>query len=147
MVEILVAISIVVVSILAAMAVAQKSMAVSRQALYSSQAVFLLEEGAEAVRILRDNGWANISGLETSTTYYPVFSEGAWSLSATSTQVGIFTRTVTVAAVNRNSTTGDIDAGGDDDPGTKLITITVSWPEGGQNVSRTISFYIMDIFS
>src|SRR3989344_7358342 len=108
MVEILVAISIVVVSILAAMAVAQKSMAVSRQALYSSQAVFLLEEGAEAVRILRDNGWANISGLETSTTYYPVFSEGAWSLSATSTQVGIFTRTVTVAAVNRNSTTGDI---------------------------------------
>ena len=49
MVEILIVISIIVVSVLAALAVAQKSIYLSRQSLHQSQAAFLLEEGAEAV--------------------------------------------------------------------------------------------------
>jgi type II secretory pathway pseudopilin PulG len=147
-VEILVAISIIAVAILVAMTVAQKSVYVSRQALHMNQAAFLLEEGAEAVRIVRDNGWSNISGLTLGTNYYPTFSGGTWTLSATANTVGIFTRTVTLASVNRDSSTSDIvSSGGALDVGTKLVTVTVSWSEGGATLTKTLQFYIMDIFS
>ena len=128
-VEILVAISIITVSILAAMTVAQKSIYVSRQALHTTQAAFLLEEGAENARIARDNAWSNVSAINTSE------------------QAGIFTRTVAAVSVNRDNTTKDISVTGADDPGTKLITVTVSWPEGGVTVTKTLQFYITDIFS
>ncbi|KKS04991.1 MAG: hypothetical protein UU58_C0002G0003 [Candidatus Nomurabacteria bacterium GW2011_GWA2_41_25] len=146
-VEILIAVSIITVSVLAAMAVAQKSIYISRQAFHATQAAFLLEEGAEAVRILRDNTWTNISGLTAGTNYYPTFSGGTWILSGTADTVGIFTRVVSVANVNRDNITKDISSTGTDDPGTKLVTITVSWPEGGVAVNKTLQFYIIDIFS
>lgn len=147
MVEVMIVVSIITVTVLAAMTVAQKSIYVSRQALHTSQASFLLEEGAEVVRILRDNAWTNISDLTVANSYYPVFSGGNWSLSSTLSTVGIFTRAVTIANVGRDGTTGDIGGGGSNDPGTKLITITVSWPEGGNTITKTMQFYIMDIFS
>jgi Tfp pilus assembly protein PilV len=146
MVEVIIAVSIIVVSVLAIMAVAQKSIYVSRQALHVSQATFLLEEGAEVVRILRDNSWNNISSLVNATDYYPSFSE-SWSLSTTPSVVGIFTRKVNIASVNRDASTGDISVSGIDDAGTKLITITVSWNEGGAVINKSLSFYITDIFS
>ena len=147
MVEIIIAIVIITTSVLAAMVVTQKSIYVARQSLHASQASFLLEEGAEVVRILRDNAWSNISSLSTEVDYYPTFSSPNWSLSVTPNTVGIFTRTVTVANVNRDSVSKDISESGTDDPGTKLITVTVSWSEGGVTVNKTLSFYIMDIFS
>ncbi len=143
----MVAVSIIAVSVLAAMVVAQKSVYVSRQAFHTAQAGFLLEEGAESVRILRDNAWTNISGLTNGTNYYPTFSGGTWTLSTTANTVGIFARKVTIGSVNRDSTTKDISASGTDDPGTKLVTVTVSWTEAGVNVTKTLQFYILNIFS
>ncbi|KKQ06889.1 MAG: hypothetical protein US18_C0030G0003 [Parcubacteria group bacterium GW2011_GWB1_36_5] len=128
-VEILVAVSIITISILVSMAVAQKSVYVSRQAFHTTQAAFLLEEGAEDARIARDNAWSNVATLNSSE------------------QIGIFTRTVIASSVNRDNTTKDISSTGTNDPGTKLITITVSWLEGGVTISKALQFYIMDIFS
>jgi len=129
-VEILVAASIITISVLAATAVAQKSIYVSRQAFHATQAAFLLEEGAENARITRDNAWANVTGLNSSE------------------QIGIFTRTVVASNVNRDNTTKDIvENGGTLDNGTKLITVNVSWVEGGVIVAKTLKFYITNIFS
>ena len=147
MVEILVAVSIITISILGAMAVCQKSVYVSREALHETQAAFLLEEGAEAVRIGRDNAWSNISGLTPGVNYYPTFSGGTWTLSSTPNTIDIFTRTASIANVNRDNTSKDIASIGTNDPQTKLVTITVSWGEGGVALSKTVQFYIMDIFS
>jgi Tfp pilus assembly protein PilV len=146
-IEVLIAVSIITVSILASTTVAQKSVYVSRQALHFTQANFLLEEGGEVVRIVRDNAWNNISSLTAGTNYYPTFSGGAWSLSATPNTVGIFTRTVVFSAVNRDNGTKDISSSGSDDPKTKLVTVTVSWVEGGTTVTKTLQFYVIDIFS
>ena len=146
MVEIMVAVSIITVSILTAMAVAQKSAYLSRQALHATEASFILEEGAEAVRIFRDNTWSNISSLTPGTNYYPTFSGGTWTLSITPNTVGIFTRKVTIASVKRDDVTKDIASAGTDDPGTKLATVTVSWPEGGTTITKTLPLYIMNIF-
>ena len=147
MVEILVAVSIIAIAVIAATTVTQKAVQVSRMAFHTSQATFLLEEGAEAVRILRDNGWTNISALDPGTAYYPVFSSGTWTLSDTPNTVGIFTRTVSVASVTRDNITKDIAGSGTDDPGTKLVTISVSWQEGGTVMEKMLRFYILDNFS
>ncbi len=147
MVEVLVAVSIITVSLLVAMTVAQKSIYVSQASFHATEATFLLEEGAEAIRILRDNTWTNISDLTANTNYYPAFSAGTWTLSGVASTVDIFTRTVSIASVNRDNNTEDISATGTDDPGTKLVTVTVSWPEGGTTMTKILQFYIMNIFS
>ncbi|MFH1608745.1 MAG: hypothetical protein ABH951_01850 [Patescibacteria group bacterium] len=147
MVEVLVAVSIITASVLASMAVAQKSITLSYRSLHTAQASFLLEEGAEAIRIIRDDAWANISSLSTVTDYYLVFSGGTWTLSVDSSQVGNFTRKINIADVNRDAVSGDISVAGVNDTQTKLITVLASWPEAGAIAEKTLSFYITDIFT
>ncbi len=153
MVEILVAASIISICVVAAMAVAQKSIYVSRQAFHTTQATFLLEEGAEDVRIFRDsNTWTNFTTIFNTPPYYIPSTISSWttSLPTTSTGnlIGIFTRTVTLATVNRDTTTQNIvTSGGVADSHTKLVTVTVSWSEGGTTVTKTLQFYIIDILS
>lgn len=147
LVEVLVGAAIIVVSVLAVMAVTEKSVAMSRRALHTLQASYLLEEGAEAMRILRDDAWSNVSTLSPSTDYYLEFSGGTWTVSTTPSLIGIFTRVINIENVNRDFTSGDIDAGGTDDPQAKLATLTISWQEGGETINKTLSFYVMDIFA
>lgn len=146
MIEVIIVASIIIVSVLAAMSVTEKAIFVSRQSLHILQSSFLLEEGAEVMRLERDNSWNNISSLDVNTTYYPVFNNGSWELATISVPLGIFTRAINIADVERDATTQDITNSGVVDAGTKLVTITVSWPEGGSILSKSLSFYLMDIF-
>lgn len=148
MLEVLVAASIIAMSVLAASNVAQKSIGASRQAFHSTQASFLLEEGAEAIRVYRDNAWGNLSAMTVGTDYYPSFSGSTWTFSTTPSTVGNFTRKVVLSNVYRDSSSQDIvSSGGTLDSGTKLVTVTVSWNQGGKVVTKTLSFYLADIFS
>jgi len=147
LVEVMVVASIITVAFIAILTVTSKASSVSRQALHTTQANFLLEEGAEVARMLRDNDWSNISSLVVGTDYYPTYSAGVWSLSVTPNTVGGFTRKVNIASVTRDSTSSDIASSGVVDEGTKLVTVTVTWLEGSNTVSKTLSFYLMDIFS
>ncbi len=147
MVEIIIAVSIMLVVSIATLSVVQKGLKISGQSLHSTQAAFLLEEGGEIVRILRDGAWSNLSGLSLSTNYYPTFSGSTWTLSQTPNQVDSFTRTVTFSRVARDVSTGDIvSSGGVTDDGTLLVNVVVSWQEGEQNLSKNLSFYISNIF-
>jgi len=150
-IEILIAVSIITISILTIMTVAQKSVYVSRQTFHTTQSAFLLEEGAEAVRVLRDNAWTNLSGLTVNTNYYFKFSGGTWSTSTTAADgiVGIFTRKVTFANVNRDANNNIVTSGGtlESPIFSKLVTVTVSWGEGGTTITKTLQFYIINIFS
>lgn len=146
MTEVLITSSIIVLAVLTAMSVAQKSVSVSHRSLYATQAAFLLEEGAEVMRLLRDDSWNNISSLENTVSYYPVFS-GSWQLSPNSSNVGIFNRSITLSNVRRDISGDIVTEGGENDPGAKLVTITVTWAEGENLINKTLSFYLMDIFS
>src|SRR3989344_3093590 len=146
LIEAIVVVSVIIISILSALSVTQKSISLARQSLHQSQAAFLLEEGAEAVRIMRDNAWSNISSLTLSTDYYPAFSAGTWTLSLTPSQVGIFTRKVVISSAYRDANQ-NLASSGTLDSQTKLVTVTVSWMEGEQTFSRTLQFYLTDIFS
>ncbi len=80
-----------------------------------SQAVFLSEEGLEAVRNIRDENFANL----TDGSYGLTKVASQWTLDVTPDTNGIFTRTINISTVDAN---------------TKLIKSTVDWQ---QNLQRT----------
>jgi len=143
-VEILLACSIILFSIFAVMVLAKKSSQLAREALDQTAGSLVLEEGAEAVKVVRDNGWANITALSNGTTYYPTFSGGTWTLSTSAATAGIFTRTVVFSDVYRNGT-DDIASSGTLDTSTKEATVSISWPEEGTTLTKSFSFYVMNI--
>ena len=153
LVEILVSAAIISVVLLAISGIASSSVSISHRTVDTYNATLLLEEGAEAVRTYRDNAWSNISALSSGTNYCPTFatSTNSWSFPASSTCSkvnSIFTRSLTVSAVNRSSTSSNIiSSGGTVDSGTELITVTVSWLEGNLTATKTLQFYLSNILS
>lgn len=118
------------------------------------KAAFLLEEGLEAVRVLRDRGWSdNIGPLVSGATYYPVFSINWKVVAADPGPIdGLFTRTVVFDDVWRRDADSDIvDVSSGDaktiDPNTKRVTVTVAWPgPGGAVRQESVSTYLANIF-
>lgn len=113
------------------------------------QSALLAEEAVEIVKFWRDSGWtANIAPLSTSVNYYLSTSTGPWSATTTTVlALGKFTRTIRLQDVNRDSNGIIVFSGGTPDPGTRLLTATVSWPTSSGSTTRTLSTYVMNIFS
>lgn len=148
LIEIVVAVAIISISFFALAGVSQIALRVVHKSTEETRANFLLEEGIEIVRLLRDETWTgNIDSLSVSTVYYPVYNTGLneWQLSTTNPGAidGIFTRTISFANVYRRDSDDDIVDPASPDPktvdgGTREVTITVSWGST-EVVSITIS--------
>ncbi len=157
-IEVIVACTIISITVFALMTSAQKGIELSNRALRQTQANTLLEEGAESVKIIRDNNWGDISNLSLETPYYLYFNTNSnmWSLNTSKITpnnsipnypVGsIFNRTITISAVKRDNN-DDISQTGIVDSQTKKITVTVSWPTSSEIVSKDLVFYIANIFN
>lgn len=116
------------------------------------RANFLAEEGLEALRFLRDNSWSgHLANLNTATTYYFSFNAAgsSWSITASSLGLidGVFIRSFTVAAVNRDGADDIVDSGGSPDANTKKFNVSVAWSERGTYSTTTVSTYLSDIFA
>ncbi|MBP9802787.1 MAG: hypothetical protein KBD14_00560 [Candidatus Pacebacteria bacterium] len=148
MVELIVISAVLMIIVIAASYVAKKSIEVSSRTLHTVEASFLLEEGAEVMRILRDTNFDNTDpAIEGTSNQYLTLVSGTWSLVDAPQTNGIFTRIININPVYRDSTTADIvTSGGTLDTGTSKITITVSWTEGTETLSKTLSFYLSDLF-
>ena len=159
-IEVLIACSIITISMFALMQTAQKGISLSEYALTKSQASLLLEEGAEAVKSIRDNNWTTIDNISLDTPYYLFFntSTKVWELNNTTTTSlsgsiptypidGIFRRTVTISSVGRDSNDNIVSSGGTLDPRTKKVVVTVMWSSSGISNTKSLSFYIADIFN
>ena len=75
-----------------------------------TRAVFLAEEGLEAVRALRDQNFANIPDG----TYGLTLSSGVWRLTSAPETVDVFTRRLTITTLSANR---------------RQVTALVSWSE------------------
>jgi len=136
----------------------RKVLDVSQQTTRHIQSGFLLEEGVEAVKLLRDKGWgANIATLTNGTKYYFTWDSinREWDVTTTPQLVeNLFTRYFILAAVYRNVGTDNIvpaSVGAPDvlDTGTKKVVVTVVWPLRSSTVTSTSSVetYISNIFN
>ena len=111
------------------------------------EAAYLADEGIEAVRILRDNGWgANIDGHAPSEEFYLEWDGTTWVATTTNSLIdNIFERSIEFADVYRDGSE-QIAESGSLDSDTKLITVSVSWLSGDATSSRTLSAYITNLF-
>lgn len=148
MVELIVISAVLSIIVIAASYVAKKSIEVSNRTIHTMEASFLLEEGVEVMRILRDSNFDNVDpAIEGSSNQYLALVSNTWSLVDAPQTNGIFTRIINIYPVYRDSTSSDIvTSGGVLDAGTSKITITVSWLEGTTTLSKSLTFYLSDLF-
>ena len=119
LVEVLVAIALTGVllpALATALITSHAGRATTRQQL---KAAALMQEAAEAVRVVRQADWSNIAA---DGTYHPVISGSTWTLAGGPETIDGFSRQVTIATAER-------DSGGAADPATKHVEIIVSWSQ------------------
>ncbi|KKU67934.1 MAG: hypothetical protein UX89_C0010G0013 [Parcubacteria group bacterium GW2011_GWA2_47_16] len=113
------------------------------------QATYLLEEGVEAVASIRDFGWtSNIAGLTPGNNYFLFWNGSRWLSTTTVSKIdNTYTRSFTLANVNRGSGDVIVTSGGTVDAGTKKLTVSVSWQNAATTTVRSISTYITNLFN
>lgn len=148
LVEIVIGVAILASSILAFSLFYQKSLRVSQRTTTVIQSNFLLEEGVEAVKLMRDAGWqVYIESIATSTPYYFDFSGGVWSATTTNTYIDDqFERSFLLEDVFRDAS-DDISVSGTFDSGIRKATVAVSYAGEVGTTTKSVSIYLANIFS
>ncbi len=114
------------------------------------QAAMLLEEGAEALRLMRDSGWTSqIASLGDGVQYRLAWNNNQWRATTSSALIDSrFDRYFTLSSVYRDSTSYNIVAsGGVMDPGTKKATVNVAWNSKGATTTQKVELYIYNTFN
>lgn len=112
------------------------------------KAAFLLQEGVEAVTLLRDDAWSNLSPLTPGVSYYLSWNGTTWVATTAEALIdGAFRRTVILDDVYRRDSDKDIVASTSPDskaidPNTKQVTVRVT--AGG--VDQPLSTYLTNLF-
>lgn len=150
MLEIVIGTALIFISMFGLVAVSGAAFKAAGNTTRNIQTAFLLEEGLEAMRFLRDSGWnVNIVPLSTGALYYLNFSGGEWE--ATSSPIfeidGVFERTFVLGNVYRNTEDDIVSSGGTLDANTKKITFSVSWSLRGATTTKTLSTYIANLYN
>ena len=153
-VEVLVASAIIMTSVVSILGVYSGLTSISVRNTSKVQAGMLLDEGAEALRFMRDVSWnANIAPLATNTPYwlYWDYSTSTYGWRATTTRViidGQFDRSFVITPVNRDSSTYNIvQSGGVVDPGTMQAQITTSWFDKTSTTSQSMAMYLYNTYN
>ncbi len=107
------------------------------------EATALAREAGDAVRVLRDANWSNISA---SGTYHPEVSGATWVLASGAETIRGYTRSIVIADTLRDGNGVIVATGGTFDPSTKHVLVAVSW---GTPVASTVTsaFYLTRITS
>ena len=150
LIEVVVVASIFSVFMVALVSYYKKVLDVSQDTTRHIQSGFLIEEGMEAAKLMRDESWTSqVATLSTTTTYFLLWNGTKWTATTTEQKIeNIFTRTMLVTDVFRD-VNDTIASAGTHDPGTKKIRIEVSWPRKGGNATTTdaAETYIANLFT
>lgn len=145
-IEVVVASAIISLSMLSTAVVYGNLATLSTENTAKVQASLLLEEGVEAIKVMRGEAWSNIASTTAGVNNYFVWSSNTWrGTTSPSTIDGVFVRTFVVSPVYRDGTF-NISTSGTNDPGTKKVDITVSWSSKGATSTRSTSMYIFNLY-
>lgn len=128
--EIIIVVGVISASFFAIAQLGFMSMKAATDRSEKARALAIAQEGIEAVRTIRDAGWiSNIESLSFGSTYYVATSSNQWVLTGTNPGLiaNTYTRTTVIDAVSRDINDDIVAMGGTDDPGTKKVTMTVTW--------------------
>ena|SRR3989344_6807071 len=149
LVEVLVAAAIILVFLIALFQVHSLYLRRAFLNIGSIKGALLAEEGLEAVRFLRDSSWnTNIVPLALGTNYNLVLQSNTWSTTTASFFIdNTFERVIVFSSVNRDANGDIVSTGGALDPGTKLVTVSVSWRRGEATTTKSVATYITNILN
>ncbi|HEY4518450.1 MAG TPA: prepilin-type N-terminal cleavage/methylation domain-containing protein [Candidatus Paceibacterota bacterium] len=149
LVEVIIGLSILAISFFSLVLVGRNVTKLTVSTTRSLQADFLLEEGIEATRSIRDRGWsASLSALSGTSSLTFATSPSRWMVTTTPEIIDdIFYRTIAVYPVSRDFNDDIVLAGGTPDPNTKKITTVVSWNTGQATSSISASTYLTNYFN
>lgn len=146
LIEIILVVGVISASFFAIAQLGFMSMKASVDRSEKARALALAQESMEAVRTIRDAGWAsNIETLSFGSPYYVATSSNQWILTGTNPGpiANTYTRTTVIDSVSRDINDDIVASGGTDDPGTKKVTTTVTWGSPAKTV--TLVTYITNI--
>ena len=146
--EAVIATSIVVLFLSSLIGAYNLYLRVSLENLRKVQATFLAEEGVEALRLLRDNSWSNISNLSLTTDYKLVWNGVSWATTTNTIVIdGKFFRTFRLGEVLRDSNSDIVLSSGTSDQNSRKITVKVEWNEHGATSTKIIEAYTSNLFN
>lgn len=148
LVEAVIGSAIAGIAIVAVIGVIASALARKSELTRTVQATVLAEEGIEAMRFVRDSGWATTSALTLNTDYFPVFNGVSWQVQTNQPGFvfGVFDRRIRVSSVSRDTNQDIVTSGGTVDPNIKYVTVTVAWSARGATTTKTYSTYLGNIF-
>ncbi len=91
-----------------------------------TQAVYLLNETTDAIRSVREKGWALFA---VDGTYHTATSSGSWALATGSATLNGLTQSIVIGDVRRAASGEVVASGGTLDPSSKKVDITISWSQ------------------
>lgn len=150
LVEVLIGAAIILTSVASLVGVFGGLTSLSLNSTPKVQAAMLLDEGVEALRLMRDSGWtAQINSLSNGTTYYFIWQNSTWKATTTVQVVdSLFTRSFVLSAVDRDTTTHDIvTSGGAVDTGTRKATISVAWLGQSGTTTKSVETYLYNSYN
>jgi Prokaryotic N-terminal methylation motif len=148
LVEVMIASSIVGLSMIYISNVYGNFLTLSLENTDKVQAVFLLDEGVEAIKTMRSYTWSTIGSSTPGIVYYLTWQNNRWQSTTTSVLVNNkFIRKYTVSDVYRDPTTLNIvDVGGTLNSDSKIINMDVSWNYKGSTSTKSTSFYMFNLY-
>ncbi len=148
LVEVVVAIALLLAIFLSVNGYFRTALDVSDTTTRHIQSTYLAEEGIEAIRSLRDDGWTtNIIPLSTTTTYYLYWTGSQWTPTTTPQTVEkLYTRSFVIRDIFRDANY-DIASAGTFDRDTKRFVFSVAWPTtSGGVATETAETIIGNLF-
>ncbi len=146
LIEVIIAAAILTLIIVGIASVYRIMLRSSGEVLRGTEAQFLLEEGFEAVKVMRDTAWARVGSTTPGTSYTLVWSSNTWNTTTTPALIdGIFDRRVVFSRVYRDAE-DDIAQSGTLDAETYGVTVSVSWRTQSGTTTRSLGSYIGNLF-
>jgi len=148
--EVVVGLSILSLSYFALSNVARQMVRVGRETSRDLVASYLLEEGVEAIRAIRDGGWTTYITPLSGTKYltFRTSPSALWQTTDTPETIdSVYSRSFDVASVYRDINQDITTSGGMLDPNTKKFTVTVTWHGSNATTTRSVATYLTNYFN
>lgn len=145
LIELIVGASLLSIALLGLVGVLATSLRLAEDNERRVKAVFLLEEGMEAVRGIRDYHWNDIANASLGSSLGVSWTGGRWQFSVGSTTLDGFERAIVLASGYRDANS-DIASTGTLDTNLRKVTVRVAWPTRAGTTTHTIEGYVANIF-
>lgn len=143
--EIIIGISIIFISVVSVISTYNFFFRMAQKNVKIVKAEYLLEEGIEIVRSMRDFGWQEFSDMPTNVDNFLFFNGTKWELSNNVLIDNFFERKFIMTDVYRDG--GDnISLLGTLDSGSKKVEVFVSWNEFGATTTISNSVILTNLF-